>query len=90
MAYSPRYVGLNDIPVQIPDDYTDTQKLSAIEFAEISMELDLNDGIPLSDKQLQDVEPMVISAVKQKATSELAKGAEDPDSGGPTDLSSGC
>jgi hypothetical protein len=89
MAYSPRYVGLNDIPVQIPDDYTDTQKLSAIEFAEISMELDLNDGIPLSDKQLQDVEPMVISAVKQKATCELAKGAEDPDSVALTDLSSG-
>jgi len=35
------------------------------------------------------VEPMVISAVKQKATCELAKGAEDPDSVALTDLSSG-
>jgi len=87
MAYSPKYVGLNDIPVQIPDDYTDRQKLAALEFAEISLELDLNDGAALTAKQLAVVEPMIISAVKQKATCELAKGAEDPDSVALTDLS---
>jgi hypothetical protein len=77
MAYSPKYVSRDEIPVQVPDDYTDREKNAALEFAESSIALDLNDGNPLSDDL---VTPLVQSAVKQKATCELVKGAEDPDS----------
>ena len=84
MAYSPNYVQVDDVPVQIPDDYEDFEKLDAIEFAETSLELDLNEGdvIP-SDK----VTSVMRAAVKQKATCELAKGAEHPDDTALTDLS---
>lgn len=77
MAYSPRYVDRGEVPVQIPDDYTDREKNAALEFAESSIDLDINDGDTL-DAEL--VTPLVKSAVKQKATCELAKGAQDPDS----------
>jgi len=75
MSYSPRYVSIHDIPVQIPDDYTDSQKEDALEYAESSLELDLNNGevIPPED-QITIME----SAIKQLATCHLAKGAEDP------------
>lgn len=84
MAYSPNYVQVDDVPVQIPDDYEDFEKLDAIEFAETSLELDLNEGdvIP-SDK----VTSVMRAAIKQKATCELAKGAEHPDDTALTDLS---
>lgn len=84
MAYSPQYIQVDDVPVQIPDDYEDFEKLDAIEFAETSLELDINDGqvIP-SDK----VTSVMRAALKQKATCELAKGAEHPDDTALTDLS---
>lgn len=78
MTYSPKYVELSDVPVrQVPDDYDDDEKEDALEFAETSLELDLYDGetIP-EDKRI----PQVVAAVKQKATCELVKGAEDPTS----------
>jgi len=76
MSYSPRYVSIHDIPVQIPDDYTDSQKEDALEYAESSLELDLNNGdvIPQEDQIV-----IMESAIKQLATCHLAKGAEDPD-----------
>jgi len=76
MSYSPRYVSIHDIPVQIPDDYTDSQKEDALEYAELSLQLDLNDGeiIP-QEEQIVIME----SAIKQLATCHLAKSAEDPD-----------
>lgn len=84
MAYSPQYIQVDDVPVQIPDDYEDYEKLDAIEFAETSLELDLNDGTQIpSDK----VTSVMRAAVKQKATCELAKGAEHPDDTALTDLS---
>lgn len=84
MAYSPKYVQVDDVPVQIPDDYDDHEKLDAIEVAESSLELDLNEGIKIpSDK----VRPVMRTAIKQKATCELAKGAEHPDDAALTDLS---
>lgn len=76
MAYSPRYVPREDVPVQIPDDYNEREKNAALEFAESSIELDLNDGETIPDDK---VTPLVKSAVKQKATCELAKGADAPD-----------
>lgn len=85
MAYSPRYVQVSDVPVQIPDDYEDFEKLDAIEFAESSLELDLNEGDAIPDQYLTS---SMRAAVKQKATCELAKGAEHPDDTALTDLSS--
>jgi len=84
MAYSPQYIQVNDIPVQIPDDYDDSEKLDSIEFAETSLELDLNDGEQINPSKVTSV---MRAAVKQKATCELAKGAEHPDDTALTDLS---
>lgn len=84
MAYSPKYINVDDIPVQIPDDYSNSEKLDAIEFAESSLELDLNDGNAIPDGKDTSV---MRAAVKQKATCELAKGAEHPDDTALTDLS---
>lgn len=84
MAYSPQYIQVDDVPVQIPDDYEDYEKLDAIEFAETSLELDLNDGKQIPSDKATSV---MRAAVKQKATCELAKGAEHPDDTALTDLS---
>jgi hypothetical protein len=76
--HTPQYVDVSDIPMQIPDDYTDAQKFDALEVAEAAAELDLNDG-----GSLNDIPPNLMSkvrtAIKQKATAELAESAEDPD-----------
>lgn len=85
MTYSPKYVQVGDVPVQIPDDYNESDKLEAIEFAENSIELDLSDGETIPEVAQGSA---VRAAVKQKATCELAKGAEHPDDTALTDLSS--
>lgn len=77
MAYTPRYIDREEVPVQIPDEYSEREKNDAIEFAEASIELDLNDGKSLDS---ENVTPLVQSAIKQKATCELAKAADDPNS----------
>lgn len=78
MAYSPKYVNLQDVPVrQVPDDYDNSEKEDALEFAEASLELDVYDGKEVPE---EDRIPQLIAAVKQKATCELVKGAEDPTS----------
>lgn len=87
MAYSPKYINLQDVPVrQVPDDYDNSEKEDAIEFAEASIELDVYNGeqIPPDDQVTQ-----VIAAIKQKATCELVKGAEDPTSTKLGDLEDG-
>lgn len=76
--YSPKYTTIDEVPVrQVPDDYDDGEKADALEFAEASAELDLYDGEEIPS---EDVIPQVITAIKQKATCELVKGAEDPTS----------
>jgi hypothetical protein len=87
MAYSPKYVTFQDIPVQIPDDYADREKAAALEFAESSIELDINQGQTIEQDVLDNAGVMIRSAIKQKATCELAKGAEHPDDMALTDLS---
>jgi len=77
MAYTPRYITREEVPVQIPDDYNEREKNDAIEFAEASIELDLNDGESID---AGNVTPLVQAAIKQKATCELAKSADDPNS----------
>ncbi len=88
MAYSSKYVEFTEIPVQIPDDYSDKEKGDALEFADASLELSLNEGEPLDQETLNGPAGFAIrSAIKQKATCELAKGAEHPDDTALTDLS---
>lgn len=78
MPYSPKYVNLEDVPVrQVPDDYEKEEKEDALEFAESSLELDVYDGEQIPAAEL---DTMIVAAVKQKATCELVKGAEDPTS----------
>lgn len=85
MAYSPKYVELENVPVrQVPDDYDKSEKEDALEFAEASLELDVYDGEELPNDAII---PQVVAAVKQKATCELVKGAEDPTSTKLGDLS---
>jgi hypothetical protein len=76
MAYSPKYITLDDIPVQIPDDYSSQEKQDALEYAETMVELDLYNGEDIPDKLISS---KLIAAIKQKATCELAKGSEHPD-----------
>lgn len=76
MAYSPKYINIDDVPLhQVPDNYDKDAKMEAIEFAEASLELDVYDGKEIPAEQ---VVPMVRAAIKQKATCELVKGARDP------------
>lgn len=88
MAYSSKYIDLTDIPVQIPDDYSDKEKGDALEFAESSIELELTEGQAIEQSTLNGPAGFAIrAAIKQKATCELAKGAEHPDDTALTDLS---
>lgn len=86
MTYQPKYIELPDIPVQIPDDYDESEKRDAVEFAESMLELDINDAAVIKQA---DVTPYHVAAVKQLATSELAKGAEDNDDVALQDLEDG-
>lgn len=76
MAYSPKYITLDDIPVQIPDDYSSQEKQDALEYAETIAELDLYNGDEIPQEVINT---RLQAAVKQKATCELAKGSEHPD-----------
>lgn len=75
MTYSPKYIGYDEIPVQVPDEYSKKEKGMALELAESSLELDLNDGSAIKS---DDFTSLMSAAVKQKATCELVKGADDP------------
>jgi len=86
MSYSPKYVQFDDIPVQIPDDYSNKEKQAALEFAEATAELDLNEGEDLPGQAMTNLGTMIRAAIKQKATCELAKGSEHPDDVALTDL----
>lgn len=84
MAYSPKYVSLSDIPVQIPDDYSNAEKADALEVAESAIEADLNEGRTIDQS---DVSALIEAAIRQKGTCELAKGSEHPDDTALGDLS---
>lgn len=81
MAYTPKYISTGDIPVQVPDDYDNGQKLDAIELAESLLELELHDG-----DDIPNLSSVHEAALKQRATCELVKGAEDPDDVALSDL----
>lgn len=76
MPYSPKYVTIDEIPVRtVPDDYSEVEKEDALEFAEASLELDINNGNTIPDSSMV---PLFRAAIKIKATCELVKGTEDP------------
>lgn len=85
MAYSAKYVTVTEVPVQIPDDYSTERKLEALELAESEIEFDLKNGDELTEGEASI--SLVQAAIKQKATCELAKGADDPNSSKMGDLS---
>jgi hypothetical protein len=62
--------------VQIPDDYSTKEKEDALELAEATLEADVNDGYEIAQ---ENVTVLMKSAIKQRATCELAKGSEHPD-----------
>lgn len=72
MPYSPKYVNLNDVPVQIPDEFDSRQKQEALEIAESELEADVNNGERLDPSNNISI---VRTAIKQKATCELLRGA---------------
>lgn len=74
--YTPKYTSLDEIPIQIPDDYSYKEKRDALEFAEAIIEIDLNDGERIPEEEFTY---LYEAALKQKATCELAKGSEHPD-----------
>lgn len=76
MAYTPKYISLDDVPVQVPDDFDESEKRSALEIAEATIEADLTDGhdVPTEKRSV-----LFTAAIKQKATCELVKGTEDND-----------
>jgi len=74
-VYSPKYITLDDIPVQVPDEYSDEEKLDAIEKGESCLEVDINTGESIPDEKFVSV---MKTAVKQRATCELIKGASHP------------
>jgi len=76
MAYEPKYISLGEVPVGIPDDYDEFEKRDAIEWAEGSMEEDLNDGVAFNTDDLRTAH---FSALKNKATCFLAYNAESTD-----------
>jgi len=74
MVYTPQYVSFGEIPIHVPDDYTSSQKADALQYAESSIELDVNDGEHISEKkQISAVD----SAVKQLATAHLVRSSEE-------------
>lgn len=76
MSYSPKYINIDEVPLQVPDEYSNENKQNAIEVAESCIEVDVNDGEELEAEHLEY--SVVIAAIKQKATCELIKGAAHP------------
>lgn len=76
--YTPRYIDTDDVPVQVPDEYSDQEKADAIEVAETSLEIDVYDGVPIEDEDFDEFSSVLTAALKQKATCELIKGASHP------------
>lgn len=73
--YDPKYVGLEDIPLSGPDDYSAEEKRKALFHAEASLELDVNNG---SEFVLTDITNSHQAAVINLATHVLTHAAEEP------------
>ena len=77
MAYSPRYLSVDDVPLTGPDEWSNDEKLARIEDAEAQLEADVNDGTPIPDSERERIHGLAVNAY---ATYLLATGPKAPDS----------
>lgn len=73
--YQPKYVGLDDIPLSGPDEYSSGEKRKALYHAESSLELDINSGVEIPEEEVISAHK---SAVINLATHVLTHAAEEP------------
>lgn len=73
--YQPRYVELEDVPVSGPDTYSSEDKRKALFSAESQLELDINNGEKIAQKEVIRAHRL---AVMNLATHYLTHSAEDP------------
>jgi len=73
--YEPKYVTVSDVPIEIPDNYTDAQKREALFGAETDLELDRRGGDEIPDDELRNIH---IQAITNLATHYLARSATNP------------
>jgi len=70
--YTPKYVRLDDIPLEVPDSYSVDEKSEALFQAEPTFEFDYNGGETVADDELT---PLHQTAVANLATYHLVRGA---------------
>lgn len=70
--YSPKYVALESVPIEIPDNYSIEQKREALFQAEAAIESDRTGGWEIDEA---DLTPLHQSAVANLATYHLARSA---------------
>ena len=70
--YTPKYVRLEDIPLEVPDSYSVAEKSEALFQAEPTFEFDYNGGETVPDTELT---PLHQTAVANLATYHLVRGA---------------
>lgn len=84
--YDPKYIGLEDVPISGPDDYSSEQKRKAIFHAESSLELDVNGGDEITQSEVVNAHRI---AVMNLATHVLTHAAEEPSDVTIGDMASG-
>lgn len=61
-AYSPKYIDVERVPIAGPGSHSDAEKLDAIEYAEATLEADVNDGNRIPDVDLESVHSLAVNA----------------------------
>lgn len=84
--YEPTYVGLEDVPISGPDDYSSEEKRKALFHAESSLELDVNGGEEIPQDEIIEAHR---AAVMNLATYLLTGAAEEPSDVTLGDMASG-
>lgn len=72
--YEPKYIELEDVPINGPDNYSSSDKRKAIYSAESALELDVNGGEVIPKDEITNAHK---SAVMNYATHILTHGNED-------------
>lgn len=74
--YDPRYISVDDVPLEIADQYSTSEKREALFGAEHEMEIDLVGGEQIPE---DEVTPLHQTAVANLATHYLTRGATSND-----------
>lgn len=61
-SYSPKYIDVDRVPIAGPGAHSDGEKLDAIEYAEATLEADVNDGNRISDADVESVHSLAVNA----------------------------